>query len=37
METEGRMVQEFEQAAWTMAEIELDEQSWATLRQQSST
>lgn len=32
METVQQMVQEFEQAAWTIAEVDLDEQSWTTLR-----
>lgn len=32
MEMVREMIQEFEQAAWTIAEVELDEQSWMALR-----
>ena len=32
METVREMIQEFEQAAWTIARVELDEESWTTLR-----
>lgn len=32
MDTVREMIQEFEQAAWTIAEADLDEQSWTTLR-----
>lgn len=32
MEMVRKMIQEFEQAAWTIAGAELDEESWTTLR-----
>lgn len=32
MDTVEQMIQEFEQAAWTIAAAELDEQSWTALR-----